>query len=227
MLGNIVKQEIIFYVMVLMLVIGFISKVISVVTTRKMVKAAGEIHKSNHRLMKLMKSKFEHASMVSDKVYNVEAFVEKYLYEYRVFGVRLHTWRAIPKKIIWVIGLLGVFAAFESYRMEGVSKLMLEYTQWTGIFLLFMLLVHFVAEEKIQLEATKNYIVEYLENVCVHRYEKMNRAVSETKEMEKAEEAQETVEPETVETEVAQISEEQKKNEREMRIRAILEEFLA
>lgn len=227
MLGNIVKQEIIFYVMVLMLVIGFISKVISVVTTRKMVKAAGEIHKSNHRLMKLMKSKFEHASMVSDKVYNVDAFVEKYLYEYRVFGVRLHTWRAIPKKIIWVIGLLGVFAAFESYRMEGVSKLMLEYTQWTGIFLLFMLLVHFVAEEKIQLEATKNYIVEYLENVCVHRYEKMNRAVSETKEMEKAEEVQETVELENVETEVAQISEEQKKNEREMRIRAILEEFLA
>lgn len=227
MLENIVKQEIVFYVMVLMLVIGFVSKTISVVTTRKMVKAAGEIHKSEHRLMKLMKSKFEHASMVSDKVYNVEAFVEKYMYEYRVFGVRLHTWRAIPKKIVWVIGILGVLAVFESYRIEGVGELVFEYTQWTGLFLLFMLLIHFVAEEKIQLEATKNYIVEYLENVCIHRYEKMSRAVSETKEAEVEEKEPEEVEPETVEPEVAQMTEEQQKNEREMRIRAILEEFLA
>lgn len=227
MLENIVKQEVIFYAMAILLVLGFASKIISIVTTGKMVKAAGEIHKSNHRLMKLMKSKFEHASMVSDKVQNVDAFVEKYLYEYRVFGVRLHTWRNIPKKIIWMIGILGVFAAFESYRMEGNGEMMLRYVQWTGLFVMFMLLIHFVAEEKFQLEAIKNYIVEYLENVCAHRYEKMGRAVQETKEAESEETVQEEPQPEMVEIEAEQINEEQKKNEREMRIRAILEEFLA
>lgn len=226
MLGNMVKQEIIFFAMVILLGLGVFSKMISIITTKKMVRAASGIHKSNHRLMKLMKSKFEHASMVSDKVQNVEAFVEKYLYEYRVLGVRLHTWRTFPQKIIWLIGILGVFSVFESYRMEGVGELMLEYAQWTGLFLLFVLLLHFLAEETLQLEATKNYVVEYFENVCAHRYAKLSRAEQKVELQESASEAIEE-DPAIQEIEDVQMKEEQQKNEREMRIRAILEEFLA
>lgn len=226
MLGNMVKQDFMFLTMAILLGVGVLSKLISMITTKKMVKAASGIHNSNHRLMKLMKSKFEHASMISDKVQNVEAFVEKYLYEYRVFGVRLHTWRTFPQKIIWFIGILGLFSIVESYRMEGVGALMIQYVQWTGLFLMFILLLHFLAEEKLQLEATKNYIVEYLENVCAHRYVKLNRA--EQKAMEEVNEnAVEEEELEAREIVDAQVKEEQQKNEREMRIRAILEEFLA
>lgn len=229
MLGNIVKQEIIFYLMAILLGFGVIAKVISAFTVRKMVKAAGEIHKSNHKLMKLIKSKFEHASLVSDKVQNVEAFVDKYMYEYKVLGVRLHTWRTMPKKVIWFIGILGVFATFESYRMEGMGDLMMKYIQWTGLFLMFLLLLHFVAEDNSRFTAAKNYMVEYLENVCIHRYEKMNRAMNEQEEAEPAVEIEEKPEEETEEVQIAKQleEEERKKSEQEMRIRAILEEFLA
>ena len=75
--------------------------------------------------------------------------------------------------------------------------------------------------------AIKNYMVEYLENVCIHRYAKMNQNIqqSETEEEEIIEEIPEenTKEAEPIEEEW----EEQKKSEQEMRIRAILEEFLA
>ena len=110
MLETVVKQEIIFYVMGILMVLGIVAKLVSHVTVRRMVKAAGEIQKSNHRLMKLVKAKFEHASMISDKVQNVEAFVDKYIYEYRVMGVRLEGWRTFPKKVLWLIGILGVFS---------------------------------------------------------------------------------------------------------------------
>lgn len=227
MLETVVKQEIIFYAMGILMVLGIVAKLVSHFTVRRMVKAAGEIQKSNHRLMKLVKAKFEHASMISDKVQNVEAFVDKYIYEYKVFGVRLGGWRAFPKKVLWIIGILGVFAIFESFRMGGASDLMLKYVQWTGIFVLFLLLLGFVAEENSRLDATKNYMVEYLENVCIHRYAKMNHATEEVEEtVEKNAEEEEKIE-EVVAEPVDTSEDEQKKNEQEMRIRAILEEFLA
>ena len=92
---------------------------------------------------------------------------------------------------------------------------------------LFLLLLGFVAEENSRLNATKNYMVEYLENVCIHRYAKMNHATEEAEdtaeENAQAEEKMEEVVAETTEI----VQDEQKKNEQEMRIRAILEEFLA
>lgn len=225
MLQNMVKQEVVLYVMGAMLAVGLVAKTISTITIRKMVKGAKEIQKSNHRLMKLIKAKFEHASMISDKVQNVEAFVDKHMYEYKVLGISLHKWRVIPKKMLWILGILGAFAIFESVRMEGFGVLFLTYVQWTAIFLMFLSLFYFVTEEGSRIQAARNYIVEYLENVCIHRYEKMHKEVQK-KEVEPEEEQQEEEEEEEIQI-VEQREMERQKSEQEMRIRAILEEFLA
>lgn len=231
MLETIVKQEIIFYVMGILVVPGILAKLVTYFTVRRMVDAAGEIQKSNHRLMRLIKAKFEHASMISDRVQNVEAFVNKYIYEYKVWGVRLSTWKAVPKKVLWIVSILGVFAIFESYRMEAFGLMTIKYMQWTGVFVLFLILFGFVANEETGLNAAKNYIVEYLENVCIHRYAKANRIVEEAR-PEEAQPEEEEVEELVIEIakkeeEEEKAVEEREENEREMRIRAILEEFLA
>lgn len=227
MLERIVEQELIFYVMGILMLLGVLAKLVSYFAVGRLIKAAGEISKSNHRLMKLVRAKFEHASMVSDKVQNVEAFVDKYIYEYKVFGIRLNTWRMFPRKVLWILGTLGVFAVFESYRIEGVGDLMMKYVQWTAVFVVFLLLLGFVTEEKSRLDAAKNYMVEYLENVCIHRYAKMNRESKKTEEkVEEIPEIQET-EEQAEEVTQEQTEDEQIRSEQEMRIRAILEEFLA
>ena len=237
--------EIIFYAMGMLLGISLLAKLISAFTIRKMVKEAAEIQKSNHKLMKLVKAKFEHASMVSDRVQNVGAFVDKYLYEYKVCGIRLNTWRSIPKKGFLMILILGVFAICEGIRKNGLVDATVEYIQWTGIFLLFLLLIQLVSGEKTQLQAARNYMVEYLENVCVHRYAKrhgVNPEMSEEQiqtETMQAEKEQEEMQGDAV-TETANEQESQKvesiseknsdeyeRSQQEMRIRAILEEFLA
>lgn len=230
MLEKMVEQGVVFYVMGSLMMFGVFSKLVSYFTVRSMVKAAKEIQKSNHRLMRLVKAKFEHASMVSDKVQNVEAFVDKYIYEYKVFGISLNSWRTFPKKMLWIIGGVGVFFIFESYRIGGMSELFMESIQWTSMFVLSLLLFYFVADEKIRLAAAKNYMVEYLENVCIHRYAKMNMEAKTEEEC-----VEEIVEQIKEESPVAEESvelvessdEEQKKSEQEMRIRAILEEFFA
>lgn len=228
MLRNMVQKEIILYVMAILVIVCVIAKLISAITVRKMVGASREIHKSNHRFMKLIKSKFEHATLVSERVQNVEAFVEKYIYEYKVFGMRLQAWGNIVKTLIWLVGILGVFAIFESYRLWGFKDLTIEYIQWTGIFLLLLLLLQFVEEEGSRIKAAKNYIIEYLENVCAHRYEKMNLREERVVETEKTDVLAEEKEEVNPEISVAkEVDEEKQKSEQEMRIRAILEEFLA
>jgi len=226
MLQNLLKQGVLIYVMGLFLFIGFLAKIISAVTVRNLVKAAGEIQKSEHRLMKLVKAKFEHASMISDRVQNVEAFVDKYLYEYRVLGIRIHTWQTLPKLLLFIVSGIGVFTIFECFRMEGIGETTLLHVQWTGLFTLFLVLLFFVLEEKSKMHAAKNYMVDYLENVCVSRYMKKHRAEeAETEKVEEPLEEKETGQQEEhVETEK---EEEKRKTEQEMRIRAILEEFLA
>lgn len=237
--------EIIFYVMGILLGVSLLAKLISTITIRKMVKEAAEIQKSNHKLMKLIKAKFEHASLVSDRVQNVGAFVDKYLYEYKVFGIRLNTWRGVPLKGLLLILILGVFSVCESIRMEGFSKATVGYLQWTGIYILLLLLIQFVSGEKTRLQAARNYMVEYLENVCIHRYAKKHNMIEEdnqeeveaslaqTKESvetapQKSVEETETVTKEEPKLQIApQISEEEERSRQEMRIRAILEEFLA
>ena len=63
MLEVIVKQNVIIYVMGALFGLGILAKLVSVFTARRLVREAKDIHNSNHRLMKLVKAKFEHASM--------------------------------------------------------------------------------------------------------------------------------------------------------------------
>ena len=230
--------EIIFYVMGALLGISLLAKLVSTITVRKMVKEAAEIQKSNHRLMKLIKAKFEHASMVSDRVQNVGAFVDKYIYEYKIFGIRLNTWRGIPKKALLLILVLGVFSICENIRANGFAESTVWYIQWTSIFILLLALVQFVSGETVRLHGARNYMVEYLENVCIHRYAKRHgETAEETVESVKAEAVQEAapLQEELPQEMVQEVAQEetieavkmQERSQQEMRIRAILEEFLA
>lgn len=223
MLETVVKYDITFYVMGIMMVIGVVAKLISYITVKKIVKAASEIQKSNHRLMRLVKAKFEHASMVSDKVQNVEAFVQKYLYEYKAFLVQLNTWRMLPSKTAWFILMFGILGMLGAYQVQGMGEQLFQYGSITAICVMTLISIHILTDEKTKLEAAKNYMVEYLENVCIHRYEKANQVAMEPE--------PEVVQEESEVKEEVTFSEEKdaskQRMEQEMRIRAILEEFLA
>lgn len=219
MLEAIVKHGIIFYAMGIMMVLGIFAKVISHLTVRKVVTEASEIQKSNHRLMRLIKSKFEHASMVSDKVQNVKAFVKKYLYEYKVLGMKLDTWRGLQRKTVWLLAAFGLLGVFMSYLVHGMAEQTFQYISWTGILTVILSVIHIITDETIKLKAAENYIVDYLENVCVHRYEKTNQNMYQAAKLE--------VPEMEIEKEVEVEEKSKERAEQEKRIRAILEEFLA
>ena len=261
MLETGVKHAVSFYVMGLFMAVGVLAKLVSYFTARKLVKAASDIQKSNQRLMRLIKAKFEHASMVSDKVQNVEAFVNKYFYEYKVFGARLGSWRSFPFKMIGLIITFGLIGMAASFKISGWEEQTYRYGVFAAIYAVILVSIHILSDEKTKLDAAENYMVEYLENVCVRRYEKANQALqssegsvhpeevisvsengmqasrsgvqedengvklAQEKVLQKEQE-RETVSPEP-ELQFAKEETAKSREDQEMRIRAILEEFLA
>lgn len=170
MLETLMENQVIFYAMGAAAGIGVLSKLIAHFTLRRLVRAASKMNKSNHKFMRLVKAKFEHASMVSDRVQNVEAFLKKYVYEYRVFGIRLHTWQRLQKKSIWFVGIAGAAGAAAEYYLYEMNGQMMRYGAWAAAGVIALFLLHISGDENYRLQMAENYMTDFLENVCVHRY---------------------------------------------------------
>ena len=115
------------YVMAAVGILGVLAKIVNRMTLYRLIKAAGNMPKSTHKLMKLVKAKYEHACMVSDKVQNVGAFVDKYVFEYRILGLRLHTWQQMQKQTMWMSALLGALGAWMHYYVYGMGEAIYRY----------------------------------------------------------------------------------------------------
>ena len=68
--------RVIVYLMAGIGVLGILAKIINQLTLYRLVRAAGNMPKSTHRLIKLVRAKYEHACMIHDSVENINAFVE-------------------------------------------------------------------------------------------------------------------------------------------------------
>ena len=187
MLEAVWKHGVLFYAVGVMCVLGVISKITVSLTLRRLVKEAGKMGKSLHPLMKLVRAKFEHACMVSDKVQNIRAFVDKYMYEYKVLWIKLHSWRQMEKAAAWCCLVFGAAGAAAAYVGEAPLETVGQYAAagLAGSLLLFAL--RMVTDEGYQLEAAKNYMIEFLENTYARRYEKMSQTAEVEEEIQLAE----------------------------------------
>ena len=175
MLEMILDKKLLFVLMGMLTGLGVADKCIVSMTMKRMIEAAGSMSKSNHPLMRLVRAKFEHACMISDTVENVGVFVDKYLYEYKVCGLRLHSLRRLEKMcsgLLIVTGLAGAGITCQVYGMGDEALRMGAAGCGLGI---LVWLFHLTTDENYCMEMAKNYMVDYLENVCLRKYEKMNQ----------------------------------------------------
>ena len=128
MIGEVIANtNVIRYLMAAMGILGVIAKLVNQVTLNRLIRAAGTMSKSTHRLIKLVKAKYEHACMVHDTVENTDAFVEKYIYEYRGFLFKIHTWRQIEILTVWFSGILALLGASADYLYYGAVESVYQY----------------------------------------------------------------------------------------------------
>ncbi|XCP85421.1 hypothetical protein ABXS75_00985 [Roseburia hominis] len=172
MLETIVDRQVVFYFVGAAIAIGIIAKLTAGISLKRLVKAASNMSKSNHSLMRLVRAKFEHACMVSDRVQNVGAFVDKYVYEYRVLGLRLHSLKRLERAAIWLCALFAAVGAGLAYYEDGLGRNVYQYGIVGGAGVLVLFIVHNLTDEQYQIQAARMYMVDFLENTYAHRYEK-------------------------------------------------------
>lgn len=254
MLEMIMEKNVIYVVAGGVALLGILSKCISNVTLKRLMHASGNMSKSNHPLMKLVRAKFEHACMISDKVENVQVFVDKYLLEYKVLGMRLHSWQKLETTAAVFCMALGLLGALGEYTLNGMNDEVLQTGVICWMFGIFVYLLHFATDEKYRMEVTRNYMVDYLENVCLHRYEKtmlkekeeiirpqpgkevptppaapeiLPPAMPEPYEVPDVTPPIKAAVPEHVKEKKEPVKKEEKKPDKDILIRQILEEFMA
>lgn len=225
---TIIENFMIFYAISVIFILGLFTKILVQATLKRLIKEAGNMAKSTHGLMHLVRAKFEHTCMLSDKVQNVNAFVEKYLYEFRVFKIRLHSFRQFEKVAIWLCLILGFSGAGVDFSMNGMSDRVLRCGVFGAVAAIFLFLFLISADEKYQLDAAKMYMVDFLENIYARRFEKKQQKKKEPEIKEIPVQAPEipVAEPEIRELPEAVTAREQDYPQAE-KIREILEEFLA
>lgn len=172
MLEVILDKHILGILMGASLALGVICKLAAGFSLKRLLRASGNMGKSDHPLIRLVKAKFEHACMVSDRVQNVDVFVEKYLYEYRTAGLKLHSWRRLERAGVWLCLVFGLAGAAAVYAQDGMGDPVLRYAGAGAGGAILLFLFQLTSDEKYQLEVIKNYMVDHLENVCARRYEK-------------------------------------------------------
>lgn len=171
--------NIVLYMMIAVGIIGVAAKLVNHLTLRRMVKSAANMSKSTHKLMKLVRSKYEHACMIHDTVENVGAFVERYIYEYRGFIFRVHTWRQLETQTILFSGILAAIGAAGHYMSHGFCEGMFQYIAAGAAEMVVLFVLRQLSDEPYKINAAKNYMVDYLENVCAHRYKKVKQTEKE------------------------------------------------
>jgi hypothetical protein len=153
-------------------VVGVISKCVVSISLKSLMKAAGNMGKSSHSLMRLVRAKYEHTCMVSDRVQNVEVFVEKYIYEYRIMRIRLHSWRRLERASAWGCLLAGLVGAGIEYAFMGMTDFVLQSAGGGAAIGILLFLMRVAMDEEYCLNVIRTYMVDYLDNFCARKFER-------------------------------------------------------
>ena len=93
---------------------------------------------------------------------NIDAFVEKYIYEYRGFLFRIHTWRQIEILSVWFAGILAALGASVLYFYSGFSESVYQYIAAGIAEVVLLSVVMRLSDEPYKVNAVKMYMIDYL-----------------------------------------------------------------
>lgn len=168
------------YLMAAAGILGILAKIVNQITLNRLVREAGNMPKSTHRLIKLVRSKYEHACMIRNSVENTDAFVEKYIFEYRGFLFRIHTWRQIEILTVWFAGILAALGASVLYFSSGFSESVYQYITAGAAEVVLLSMVMRLTDEPYKIHALKMYMTDYLENICTVQLRRQGTRERET-----------------------------------------------
>ena len=168
---SIIEQYMLVYGMIVLGIIGIVLKVFVSGVYNHLIHASDKMGNSDNKLMKLIKLKFETCYQLRIGVHNVESFVDKYVYRYRVMGVLLTTWENLSGQVL-ILSMLYGTAIVVSAIVTGVSQEVLFIHFFTAIAVCAVLvLMDSINNLSVKRKRLQINIVDYLDNYLKIRLE--------------------------------------------------------
>lgn len=160
----------IFILFLVLLVFGMFSQCVLYIFYGTLAQEAQNMYKTNHKLLKQIKLKYENYYSLGMQVANMEAFLGKMLCKHRIFGISIHGWRQCSK---WCAFLSLTAGWAWGHALEGLSM--------AALFILFEQLMGLDVKEKLLYWN----IEDFLENLLQYRLATMEekQGVKETTEV--------------------------------------------
>lgn len=149
------------YILILfmvLLVLGALSQCVLYIFYGNLAQEAQNMYKTNHKLLKQIKLKYENYYSLGMKVANMEAFLGKMLCKYRIGGISIHGWRQCNK---WCAFLSLIAGWTSGHALEGLSL--------AALFILFEQIMGLDVKEKLLYWNMEDF----LENLLQYRLASM------------------------------------------------------
>ncbi len=148
----------------------------------RLIKEAGQMGKSEHRLMKMLLNKFETCYQLKMGVENVEIFVDKYLNSFRIMGVHLSTWEVLGDVAFGVTLLISLLSNLYITIMQYDRKTMMGFLLIGIVVCGVVILEDMILNLRFKKKRLMVELQDYLENMYKPRLENQ---VFHSEEMEK------------------------------------------
>lgn len=197
-------------------VIGLMLKLITNFVYIRLVKASANMSASKNKLVKQMKLKFETFYKLKIGVNNVDIFVDKYVYKYKICGLLLSTWENIGGLMLMLCLLTApVFSILGLILECGETKILS--TFFTGVCTsAILILVDNLFNISSKRQIIKLNIKDYLENYLKARLvqEAQNPEAFAGYRAELASSTEKQINPRIVKKETKRLEKEQKERQK-------------
>lgn len=165
------EHNIIIYAMFALFGLGLLLKIVQAAVYQKLIKASEEMATSENRLMKQIRLRFDTCYKIKIGVHNVDSFVDKHVYSYKVGGISLYTLENLCGQVAMIGLLFALFGGLGAFLLDCGKDVVLS-TVITGsstvlLLIAFDMLFSISAKQRL----LRVHMKDYLENTLKAKLE--------------------------------------------------------
>ncbi|WP_395023597.1 hypothetical protein [Robinsoniella sp. RHS] len=139
MIRSILQQNMLFYAMAAICILGVISQLVLNILYDRLIRDAENYTEAKGKFMKRLRQQYVASKRLNEGLTNTSVFVKKSIYQYHCLGMNLHQWRRMGgTALVLCLGIAGA-----GYLLAGAQNLAVNIVQnylWAGGAALLLLL---------------------------------------------------------------------------------------
>lgn len=171
MLQEMLTNYVVMYTILVLGGIGIVMKFLLGIKYSVLLKDTYKVGTEKCEWINLLKKKYEICHRLEMNVYNVDKFVDKYVYKQKWCGVFLYTWENICGKLCVLSGALSVIAMVLTVYTKCGQAVVVDYSTAMIFSLTLLITFSMLANVSKKKEVIHLLVCEYLENVYDVRLE--------------------------------------------------------